>query len=126
MPPVDQAFYEGVLRRIKRIIVILGIAGAIILTAWKGWRYGGGFLIGAAGSYVSFWRWQRLVDSVGSGTKSRAPWLLALRFTVLIAAGYVIIEVTGVNQGAALAGLLVPGAAASIEIIYELIYGTRS
>ncbi|HYL78355.1 MAG TPA: hypothetical protein VEU96_29460 [Bryobacteraceae bacterium] len=126
MPPVDQAFYEGVLRRIRRIIIILGISGAIILTAWKGWRYGGGFLIGAAASYISFWRWQRVVESVGTEIKRRAPWLLAIRFIVLIAAGFVIIEVTGVNQGAALGGLLLPGAAATIEIIYQLIYGTRS
>jgi len=126
MPPVDQAFYEGVLRRIKQTIVIIGIGGVIILTAWKGWRYGGGFLIGAGGSYISFWRWQRVVDSVGTEIKRRAPWLLAIRFIVLIAAGFVIIEFTGVNQGAALGGLLLPGAAATIEILYQLIYGTRS
>ena len=126
MPPVDQAFYEGVVRRIKRLILILGLLGAIAIATWKGWRFGGGFLIGAATSYFSFWRWQRVVDAVGpGGTNGRSPWLLALRFVVLIAAGYVIIDLTGVNQGAAVAGLLVPGAAATIEIVYELIYGTR-
>lgn len=127
MPPIDQAFYEGVPRRIKRNILILGVAGSVALLLWKGWRFGGGFLIGSATSYLSFWRWQRVVESVGpGGTKTRSPWLLALRFMVLIAAGYVIIDFTGFNQGAAVMGLLVPGAAATIEIIYELTYGTRS
>ena len=127
MPPIDQAFYAGVVRRMRRLIVILGIAGAIALAIWQGWRSGAGFLIGAAASYLSFWRWERVVDSVAFGKKHRSPWLLAMRFVLLIAAGYVIIELTGVNASAALFGLLVPGVAATVEIIYELaLYGTRS
>jgi len=127
MPPIDQAFYSGVVRRMRRSILLLGIAGAIALAIWQGWQSGAGFLIGAAASYLSFWRWERVVDSVASGTKRRSPWLLAMRFVLLIAAGYVIIELTGVNAGAALFGLLVPGVAATGEIIYELaLYGTRS
>jgi ATP synthase I subunit len=127
MPPIDQAFYSGVVRRMRRSILLLGIAGAIALAIWQGWQSGAGFLIGAAASYLSFWRWERVVDSVAFGTKRRSPWLLAMRFVLLIAAGYVIIELTGVNAGAALFGLLVPGVAATVEIIYELaLYGTRS
>lgn len=126
MAQVDQAFYKGVVRRIKWLIIILGIAGAISIALWKGWREGAGFLIGATASLFSFWRWERVVDSVGVATKQRSAWLLALRFVLLIAAGYVIIELTGVSAGAAVIGLLVPGAAVTIEIIYELTYGTRS
>jgi hypothetical protein len=124
MPPLNQTSYEGVVRRIRRIILVLGVSGAVILGVWKGVRVGGGFLIGAAISYLSFWRWQRLVESIGSGPVRRSPWMLALRFVVLLSAGYVIIKVTGVNQAAALGGLFVPGAAVTVEIIYELIYGT--
>jgi len=91
MPPVDQAFYQRVLRRIKRNILALGVSGAIAAGAWKGLGVGGGFLIGAAASYLSFWRWQRVVDSIGSGPVRRSPWQFMLRFAVLIAAGYVII-----------------------------------
>ena len=120
MPPVDQAFYEGVVRRIKAIILVLGIAGAIFLTVWKGLSVGGGFLIGAAAAYVSFWRWQRVVESIGT-VPVRRPWLFALRFVVLLAVAYVIIRVTGVDRAAAVAGLLVPGAAVTVEILYELI-----
>jgi hypothetical protein len=124
MPPLNQTSYEGVVRRIRRIILVLGVSGAVILGVWKGVRVGGGFLIGVAISYLSFWRWQRLVESIGSGLVRRSPWMLALRFIVLLSAGYVIIKVTGVNQAAVLGGLFVPGAAVTVEIIYELIYGT--
>jgi hypothetical protein len=43
---------------------------------------------------------------------------------VIIAVGYVIIRITGVNQAAAVVGLLLPGAAVTCEIVYELIHGT--
>ncbi len=124
MLPHNQASYEGVVHRIKWIILVLGVTGAVALGVWKGVRVGGGFLIGSAISYLSFWRWQRLVESIGSAPVRRSPWLLTFRFAVLLSAGYVIIKLTGVNQAAALGGLFVPGAAVTVEIIYELIYGT--
>ena len=125
MPPIDQAFYENVLRRIKTLILILGITGAAFFALWKGFRDGGGFLIGAAISWVSFWRWERVVENLGPSPVQRAWWRFVLRFVMLIAAGYVIIRVTGVSRGAALAGLLVPGAAVTLEIIYELLLQNR-
>jgi ATP synthase I chain len=125
MPRDDPAFYERALGRIKLIILILGLAGAVVLAIWKDVRFGGGFLIGAAASYLSFWRWQRVVESIGRSAKARRPpWLLAVRFVVLMAAGYVIIMLTGFNPVAAVIGLLLPGAAVTCEILYELIHGT--
>jgi hypothetical protein len=124
MPQIDQAFYERVVRRIRGMIVILGAAGAMVLAVWKGPRVGGGFLIGAAASYLSFWRWQHVVESIGHGKARRSPWLLPLRLAVIIAVGYVIIKITGVDQAAAVVGLLLPGAAVTCEIVYELIHGT--
>jgi hypothetical protein len=124
MPEIDQAFYERVVRRIRLMILVLGATGTIVLAVWQGPRVGGGFLIGAAASYLSFWRWQHVVESIGPGKARRSPWLLTLRMAVIIAAGYVIIRITGVNQAAAVVGLLLPGAAVTFEIIYELIHGT--
>jgi hypothetical protein len=124
MPQIDQAFYERVVRRIRGMILVLGAAGAIALAIWQGLRVGGGFLIGAAASYLSFWRWQHVVESIGPGQKRRSPWLLTLRMAVIIGVGYVIIKITGVNEAAAVAGLLLPGAAVTFEIVYELIHGT--
>ena len=124
MPRNDLAFYESALRRIKLIILILGLTGAVVLAIWKGVRFGGGFLIGAAASYLSFWRWQRVVESISGSKVRRSPWLLAIRFVVLIVGGYVIIELTGFSAAAAVMGLLLPGAAVTFEILYELIHGT--
>ena len=71
----DPAFYESALRRIKLIILILGLAGAVLLAVRKDVRFGGGFLIGAAASYLSFWRWQVVVESIGGPKVRRSPWL---------------------------------------------------
>ena len=120
----DPAFYESALHRIKLIILILGLTGAVVLAIWKDVRFGGGFLIGAAASYLSFWRWQRVVDALSGAKVRRSPWLLTVRFVVLIASGYVIIVLTGFNAAAAVIGLLLPGAAVTFEILYELIHGT--
>jgi hypothetical protein len=124
MPQIDQAFYERVVRRIRGMILVLGAGGAVFLAIWQGPRVGGGFLVGAAASYLSFWRWQHVVESIGPGKARRSPWLLPLRMAAIIAVGYVIIKITGVNQAAAVVGLLLPGAAVTFEMVYELIHGT--
>lgn len=118
----DQEFYERAIRRIKLTILVLGVTGALALAIWKDFRFGSGFLIGAAASYVSFWRWERVVEAIVSGKARRPPWRLALRLIVLLAAGYVIIKLTGFNLAAAALGLLVPAAAVTLEMLYELIH----
>jgi hypothetical protein len=124
MPQIDQAFYERVVRRIRAMILVLGMTGVIVLSIWQGPRMGGGFLVGAAASYLSFWRWQHVVESIGPGKVRRSAWLLPLRMAAIVAVGYVIIKLTGVNQAAAVFGLLLPGAAVTCEMVYELIHGT--
>jgi hypothetical protein len=102
----------------------LGAGVAATLAIWKGIRFGGGFLIGAAVSYLSFWRWERVVESIGPDRPRRPQWwALALRLLLLIAAAYAIITLTGFNPAAAVIGLLLPAAAVTFEIIYELIHG---
>lgn len=122
MPESEQEFYHQVARRITRLIMILGAAGAAVLCAVKGLKIGLGFLIGSAVSYLSFWRWQQVVGSLGPQPKTRSSWVLVIRVLVLGAGAYVIIKLLGFNLAAALAGLLVSAAAVILEIIYELIY----
>jgi len=117
----DPAFDARVLRRIQWIILALGVAGSIALTIARTWRVGGGFLMGAAISYVSFWRWQQVVNALGTKPARRSLFWM-LRFLLLAALAYVIIRFARIDLKAALAGLLVSAAAVIIEIVYELIY----
>lgn len=122
MPENEQQFYDRVIRRIGRLILILGLAGAAILSAVQGPRMGLSFLVGAAVSYLSFWRWQVLVGALGPAPKKRSPWIFVLRIVLLVALAYVIIRFLGLNIAAAVTGLLVSGIAVILELIYEMIY----
>jgi ATP synthase I subunit len=118
----EERFYESGIRRITWIILALGIAGAAALTPFKGFRFGLGFLVGAGFSYLSFWRWQRVLQAIGPSYKPQSSWTLMLRILLLIAAAYAIIKFLELSIAAAALGLLVAAAAVIVEIIYELIY----
>ena len=122
MPASEDRIYERGIRRITWFILTLGIAGAILLTPFKGFRFGLGFLVGAGFSYLSFWRWQRVLEAIGPSYKPQSSWMLMLRILLLIALAYVIIRVLELSIAAAGLGLLVSAGAVIIEIIYELIY----
>jgi hypothetical protein len=118
----NEAVYARGIRRITWLILALGMAGAVALTPLKGFRFGLGFLVGAAFSYLSFWRWQRVLDAIGPSFKPQSSWMLMLRILLLIALAYVIIRFLELSIAAAALGLLVSAGAVIIEIIYELIY----
>ena len=122
----DDAQYDRPVRRIRRTVVILGSAGTVVVSIVYGWRTGAGFLVCAAASFLTVWRQQRVVESLGPSTsRKRLPVLrFMLQFAVLAAAGYVIVKYLELNRLAAVSGLLVAGIAVILEIIYELIYGT--
>jgi len=118
----EAAFYERGVQRITWIILALGILGAAALIATRGFRFGLGFLVGAAFSYLSFWRWQQVLKAIGPGYKPQSSWRLMLRILLLVAVAYVIIKFLELSIAAAAMGLLVAAAAVIVEIIYELIY----
>jgi len=122
--PNDPEFYDRVVRRISRIILVLGVIGAIAVGVWKGIASGFAFLIGSAVSYASFWGWRHLVDVLVPNPKKRSPAFFVLRLLALVAVAWVIIKFLGLNVAAAALGLLVSGAAVVLEIVYELIYAS--
>jgi hypothetical protein len=124
IPPNDSEFYDRVVRRISRIILVLGVAGAIAAAALKGISSGFAFLIGSGVSYASFWGWRRVADALVPASKQRKPAFFVLRLLALAALAWVIIKVLGLNVAAAALGLLVSGAAVVLELIYELIYAS--
>jgi len=116
--------YDQVVRRIGWIILVLGMGGAIGVTALKGFKSGLAFLIGAAISYTSFRGWRHLVDVLVPNPKKRNSAFFVLRLVALVAIAYAIIKILGLNIAAAALGLLVSGAAVVLEIVYELIYAS--
>jgi len=124
----EQAHYETALRRIMRGMVALGAAGCLVFLILRGWRWAVAYLLGAAASYLNF-RWlKRVADGLGGALTARLSpkfaILIGLRYLLLGAGAYVIVNFTSLGLPAALIGLFVPAAAIMQEIIFELIYGS--
>jgi hypothetical protein len=116
--------------RMYLFIGVMSIAGVLFLLIWQGWRWGLGFALGAAASWLNF-RWlKKLVDSLGGAAagkppRDRAAVMLGLRYVLLAAAGYAILNFSEISLTAALVGLFVSAIAVIIEILYQLIaYGS--
>jgi len=122
MAESDPAFYEQAIRRIRRLIVILGIAGAAGIASFRGIPSGFAFLIGATASYLSFLGWQQIATAIGPDARKRSPRYFIVRILAFVALAYVIMRFLGLSAAAAVAGMLVSAAAVMLEIIYELIY----
>ena len=121
----DQAFYSRALGRMMRAMAVLAVGGAAAAWVHGGWQWGGGFLAGAAASYLNF-RWlKQIVESLGENARRprrRLAILAGLRYVLLAAGGYVILRFSALSLTAALAGLFVSVAAVIFEILFELIY----
>lgn len=106
-----------------RVTTVLGVGGSISVAVRWGWRVGLGFLIGSALSYGNFRLWIRMVRGMGEESSSpRGAVFLGLRYLLIGAIVYAIIEVSEVSLPAVLAGLLITAAAVVAEIVYELIF----
>jgi len=127
----DQAFLDRALARIHALMAFLTAAGLIAAAVSGGWRWAVGFLLGALASWINF-RWlKQLVNSLGPPAKGKPPRarvavLLGLRYLLLAAAGYAILNYSTISLAAGLIGLFVPAAAVILEILFELIYAGTS
>jgi ATP synthase I chain len=123
----DQAFLDRAFKRIHLLIAFLTIAGVIPAAIFGGWKWALGFIVGAAASWFNF-RWlKQLVNSLGEAATGRRPKarlavFLGLRYLLLGATGYVILNYSTLSLVAGLIGLFVPAAALILEILFELIY----
>jgi hypothetical protein len=123
----EQAHYDAALRRILRGILALAAAGCLVFLILRGWKWAVAYLLGALASYLNFHWLKRVVDGLGSASTARLSpkfaILIGLRYVLLGAGAYAIVNFTSLSLPAALIGLFVPTAAVIQEIIYELIYG---
>jgi|SRR5579871_1966271 len=114
-------------RRITWTAGVLGASGTLILFAWRGWRWALAYALGAAASFLNFHWLHRVVESLGAKLAARRSpkfaILIGLRYLLLGAGAYVIVNFTTLSLSAALIGLFVPVAAVILEIVFELIYG---
>ncbi len=109
--------------RVNRIMAVLAVAGIIAAGAYWGVAGAIGFAAGSVVSFLNF-RWlSRMVLGIGSKPFKPAPAiLLAGRYLLFAAVGYVIVIYSEIGFLAALAGCCIQIAAVILEVTYELIY----
>jgi hypothetical protein len=124
----ERALFEAALGRITRLTIGLAAAGCLLLLARKGWTWAVAYLLGATASCLNFLWLKRLADALGARAAARPSPLfvvfIGLRYLLLAAGAYAIVNFTPLNLPAALVGLFVPVAAVIAEIIFELIYAS--
>ncbi len=117
----DEDRYQRSMRRIERWIGVVGVVGAIYAAVAHGWRDAVGFVAGAAFSWFSFRHWRGFVEGLGSGLRKRSSLWWIARLALIAILAYVIVKILNVKIVALLAGLLAAGAAAILEILYQLL-----
>ena len=108
--------------RARRLTIVVGAAGALVVLVWLGPREAAGFLVGAALSFLSLHSWVRIAETSGAGRRTAfaAATFLALRLALIALAVYGIVRVLGVTPVALIVGLLVSFAAVILELLYGL------
>jgi len=114
---------ERALQRIHKATFALAAGGTIALLAWRGWKWGAGFALGSAVSWLNY-RWLKQV-AYALGTDNppkRLAVMLGLRYAILGGGAYVILRFSSISVAAVLWGLFVSVAAVIVEIIIQLAY----
>ena len=119
--------YAVVVRRVRRISLLLAVAGAIGFAAQGNRGKALSFLAGAGISCLSFYFLHRVVADLGGALEGQKPHgatfvLLAFRLVLLGGATFAIVKVYGASVSALAVGLIVPVTAITLEALYELIY----
>lgn len=118
-------FFGRALARIGKLMLAMTAAGAAAGLAFGGWRWAGGFALGAAASYLNFTWLKQLVEALGGGPargRGSLAVVIGLRYLLLAAGAYVILNFSPFSLAGAFLGLFVPVAAVVAEILFELIY----
>lgn len=112
------------LPRLKRLTLVVVLAGAVAALLWRGYVDALGFLGGGLFSWVTLRAWIRLADSLGGGPRRPAALtgaFLALRYALIALAIYAIVNLLGISPTAMILGLLACFAAVILELLYVSI-----
>jgi hypothetical protein len=128
------SFYAAAERRIERLTLALGLAGAVFALIRWGWRSAAGLALGAGLMWLNF-RW--LKQGIGALVKvstaqtgqervriPRGVYVKFLgRFALLLVVVYVILSRSLLPVAAFLIGLFAVVAAVMVELVWELVNG---
>lgn len=130
----DDSFYAAAERRIERLTLALGLAGAVFAFLRWGWRSGVGLALGAGLMWLNF-RWLKQgigalvkVSTAQAGQEQvRTPKGVYVkflgRFVLLLITVYVILSRSWLPAAAVVVGLFAVVAAVMVELVWELIGG---
>ncbi|MGD0500981.1 MAG: ATP synthase subunit I [Bryobacteraceae bacterium] len=122
----DELTYERAVRRIARFMAAIGALGTVAAFAAGGWRAGAGFLVGSLISGLSFLWLKGMVDGLGGARpRRRRVIVLAGRYLLLGAGGYVIFRFIPLSLPAVAAGVFVLTAAVFTEVAVEIAYARK-
>ena len=130
--PAEQ-FYSGALGRIRRFIVILGVAGVVGCALKFGRVTAAGFLVGATISFVNHVWHERMVAALGERiatgeSRERGGILVVravLRYLFIALGAYVIFRVSIAGLYGFLGGICLTIAAIACEAAVEMYAGLR-
>ncbi len=119
--------YARSIRRIFRLMGALALAGMALAWVTRGVTGLLSFAGGAAVSATGFWWLKRMSDDLQAAAEGRPvklPSVLAHAFRVLILGGaaYAIVKTYGSDRPVFAAGLLLAVAAATLDVLIEIIY----
>lgn len=112
------------LRHLYWLTGLFGIIGFVSYFCFESIRSALAFALGVGGSLGNLWLFDWLAGSIVSGGHVRKPWGAGLfigRYTVLFAAGYVIVKALRVSALAVVLGLLASTAAVLFLLVAEII-----
>ena len=128
------SFYVAAERRIERLTLALGLAGAVFGFIRWGWRSGAGVALGACLMWLNF-RWLkqgigalvRLSTAQAAQERVRIPRGVYVkffgRFALLLIVVYVILARSVLPVPAVIVGLFAVVAAVMAELVWELVTG---
>ncbi len=122
----DELLYDRAMARISRLILWFSSGGALGCLLWRGWKWGLGFALGAAASWINFRLLKQVADALGGRRiRLRVMILAGLRYLLLAAGAYVIVSFSPISLPAALIGLFVSVGAALVVAVIELAYARK-
>jgi hypothetical protein len=122
----DVDVYRRMVRRVAWLVLAIGLAGSVAAAVLRGIAFGAAFLLGAALSGASLWRWKKMADTLGGPSSRRSAFAWVMQLVLVIAAAFVIIVYLKVTAVAVFLGLLVSAAAIIVAILFELIWNMNS